>query len=885
MKNPSRRAFLIIAGLGSGSYVLKRVLMGGGIFLTRTDTAYSEGYQMGGDREGSLVPVSEAAPCVNISGLEWNSVTSRSAGMHFNLTGSLSVTQDAYFKYLSTIGIKKVRLAVMWEAIQPVLYDCPYTTGGVSPFVTAPGMLHSEVVAIIQRNLASCANYGMRLILDIHNYGSYLDLNYQNGGTWSGSITTPWYKAYTGAIAKGTATFSADSNQCTLDSGTLAVGQPMIFTPEAGASLPPEIITGTVYYVVSASGTSISLSATHSGSAITYSESSSGTINRSQPAGTISKSFKNGLLSAAHMADLFTRLVAAFDSHSALEGYGLMNEVGISGGISETAWTTIANTSIAAIRTAKSTKKIFIDGPYTNASTNPYNASMLGSINDPADNYAREVHWYLDANRSGSYFDWGYDQERGFCVDVAGAKGNIPQIGAVRGKSLETISRLLVKPVFVGELGIPHTHDMYYAIAKDFIKAARSLKSDVCLWGASQNLYFPPALLIRPYVKNGTLLPSPPVSAILNDAGVEDAKIVSYIDVKNSSITIEAYGSLTSPVTISISDNGAGTTLSANSVELKPGVLSSATINYTVADNKDRVAFSFNSSRAAITPPPGATVLTSKAAGSGSITLGQLALQNSRASIFFAGTGMATMGGGVPISTEALVPDAGLSDDRFALNNLIASPNGMVAVSAGLNGKPAWNSGRKLNPGEYKTDFLISIYTKPSTNPGHGSYTGANPPHKAVFTTKSTSWFIVCSFDRQAAAMSGQICGLYHLGKNYGICISGNNTTLRLGKLDNTGVSYVNNDSPTTIPDNTKVTCIITNVNGLSTLYINGHEEASYTFMAEDTVLDNFGVLGGICSYYPVTTASANIRVYSAAIGYGGLSEAEINGITAYFNQ
>lgn len=122
------------------------------------------------------------------------------------------------------------------------------------------------------------------------------------------------------------------------------------------------------------------------------------------------------------LADLWKRLATVFKDDDAVI-FGLMNEPNA---IDAAAWTSIAQSSIDAIRATGARNLILVPGTaYTGAhswastSYGTPNATALVSINDPANNLAVEVHQYLDKDFSGTSGDCvsatvGADKLRGF---------------------------------------------------------------------------------------------------------------------------------------------------------------------------------------------------------------------------------------------------------------------------------------------------------------------------------------------------------------------------------------------------------------------------------------------------------------------------------------
>ena len=101
-------------------------------------------------------------------------------------------------------------------------------------------------------------------------------------------------------------------------------------------------------------------------------------------------------------ADLWGKLASQFTSNPNVM-FGLMNEPH-----DQTAadWLTSANAAIAAIRGVGATQEVLVpgtnwDGAWTWTSSD--NAAVVGTgVKDPLNNYAFEVHQYLDANGSGT---------------------------------------------------------------------------------------------------------------------------------------------------------------------------------------------------------------------------------------------------------------------------------------------------------------------------------------------------------------------------------------------------------------------------------------------------------------------------------------------------
>jgi endoglucanase len=102
-------------------------------------------------------------------------------------------------------------------------------------------------------------------------------------------------------------------------------------------------------------------------------------------------------------ADVWGKLALHFTSNPDVI-FGLMNEPHDQ---SASAWLGSANAAIAAIRNAGASQEILVPGSYWDGAwtwTSTDNAAVVGTgVQDPAHNFAFEVHQYLDADGSGTH--------------------------------------------------------------------------------------------------------------------------------------------------------------------------------------------------------------------------------------------------------------------------------------------------------------------------------------------------------------------------------------------------------------------------------------------------------------------------------------------------
>jgi endoglucanase len=111
------------------------------------------------------------------------------------------------------------------------------------------------------------------------------------------------------------------------------------------------------------------------------------------------------------LEDFWTRVATIYKTND-LVWFNLMNEPN---GIAATRWATIAQSVINAIRATGAKNKILVPGmSFTGAHSwvTSGNAAALVGLTDPANNFAFDVHQYLDSDSSGSH---------GTCTVGAGA--------------------------------------------------------------------------------------------------------------------------------------------------------------------------------------------------------------------------------------------------------------------------------------------------------------------------------------------------------------------------------------------------------------------------------------------------------------------------------
>ena len=136
-------------------------------------------------------------------------------------------------------------------------------------------------------------------------------------------------------------------------------------------------------------------------------------------------------------ADLWGKLAFHYQSNPSVI-FGLMNEPHDQ---SASVWLGSANAAIAAIRAAGASQEILVPGSYYDGAwtwTTSDNAAVIGTgVQDPAHNFAFEVHQYLDADGSGTH------------AGVVSADIGVERLTAITQWAEATSHRL-----FLGEVGV-----------------------------------------------------------------------------------------------------------------------------------------------------------------------------------------------------------------------------------------------------------------------------------------------------------------------------------------------------------------------------------------------------------------------------------------------
>lgn len=117
----------------------------------------AEGRVLGTANSQADVVEGGAAPGVNLAGLEFSTEAGFSAAEPGRLGEQYFAEDPASYAYLAERGIVTVRLPIRWERVQPV------------PFAE----LDADHVALLAAQLDAAEEAGIRVVLDLHNYGVF----------------------------------------------------------------------------------------------------------------------------------------------------------------------------------------------------------------------------------------------------------------------------------------------------------------------------------------------------------------------------------------------------------------------------------------------------------------------------------------------------------------------------------------------------------------------------------------------------------------------------------------------------------------------------------------------------------------------------------------
>ena len=130
----------------------------------------------------------------------------------------------------------------------------------------------------------------------------------------------------------------------------------------------------------------------------------------------------DGIVTRAHLVDMWTKLATYFASHAGVAGWDLMNEptsdnhFGASSSSSDLA--AIMQAVVNAIDAVETTKTIFVEGNSYSSAANWVSNNTSYPLTDAHDRIVYSAHCYPDYDASGSHFDWATFQANSEALTV-----------------------------------------------------------------------------------------------------------------------------------------------------------------------------------------------------------------------------------------------------------------------------------------------------------------------------------------------------------------------------------------------------------------------------------------------------------------------------------
>lgn len=115
-------------------------------------------HQLGGAESQAALVEAQPDPGVNVAGLEFGTEDGFSSAEPGQAGVTYYAEPAASYAYLASRGITTVRLPVRWERLQP----------------EQGGTLDPDYLALVQGQVDAAAEAGMRIVLDLHNYGTFV---------------------------------------------------------------------------------------------------------------------------------------------------------------------------------------------------------------------------------------------------------------------------------------------------------------------------------------------------------------------------------------------------------------------------------------------------------------------------------------------------------------------------------------------------------------------------------------------------------------------------------------------------------------------------------------------------------------------------------------
>ncbi|MGG7507111.1 glycoside hydrolase family 5 protein [Plantibacter sp. YIM 135249] len=280
------------------------------------------------------------------------------------------------------------------------------------------------------------------------------------------------------------------------------------------------------------------------------------------------------------LADVWSRLATVFVGHTGVYGYDLMNEPHDMP--SPSAWPTAAQAAVDAIRLVDTTTPIYVEGDHwsSSASWATVNASL--NIIDPSDNIIYSAHMYYDRDSSGGFFNWDTEVAAG---DLLKWPVGVLDVDTGKNRLVGFVNWLQTNGFrgHIGETGAPNTHPNWLIALDHALAYAQANGVPVTYWSAGGFFRSYP-LGVEPTGEVDTVQ----MAVLTKYSG--GAQPTNYLltgpnrgtaGTASAPFTVDYRGLISTAVTVTPNDGGAGGTFSPTSITLAPGFNGLGTFTYT----------------------------------------------------------------------------------------------------------------------------------------------------------------------------------------------------------------------------------------------------------------------------------------------------------------
>lgn len=294
----------------------------------------------------------------------------------------------------------------------------------------------------------------------------------------------------------------------------------------------------------------------------------------------------------ANFADLWSRLSARYTGNSALWAYGLMNEPNAMP-VPGVTWPAAAQAAITAIRLNDLAAYIYVCGEnFAGAWNWEANNPTIQNLTDVSNKIVFEAHFYDDNDSSGTKYDWNLIlSSGGDALDggVAYPGTNGEGIGTKRLFNIITWAIKYSVKIAIGEHGTASQDNnvSWTNVLVNVMTMAQQYGIEIYYFAGTQfdesYLYYAGASTTIPGVDTTQMAVMTHFNGTAQPTNYHVINPPLYVAPSATSSAIKVFyrGYLAAPMTVTLSDNGAGGTFSAPTITLSAGYNPSATFTWT----------------------------------------------------------------------------------------------------------------------------------------------------------------------------------------------------------------------------------------------------------------------------------------------------------------